>query len=92
MLDYTLTGMSVIQPETDAKVSDDEPRVDINMKTETKDITFLNEHTDEHEETHNEPEDKALSKKRKSHKSKSSSKKRAKGVAYTEVAAVPLTS
>lgn len=88
MLDYTLTGMSVIQPENDAN---DKPPVDIDMKTGTADITLSNEHTDEQNQTHNEPEDKALSKKRKS-RSKSSSKKKAKGVAYTEVAAVPLVS
>lgn len=80
LLDYTLTGMSVIQPENDAN---DKSPFDIDMKTKTTDIKLLNEHS--------EPEDKALSKKRKS-RSKTSSKKKAKGVAYTEVAAVPLVS
>lgn len=93
MLDYTLTGMSVIQPDTDAKVSNDKPPVDISMKT-AADIMLSSEHTDEQNSTPNELEDKASSKKRKSNtKSKSRSKKKAKGgVAYTEVAAIPLTS
>ena len=82
--------MSVIQPETDTKISNDEPPVDTDMKTRTADVVLPNEHTDEQNETHDEQEDKALSKKRKSKKSKSSAKKKAKGVAYTEVAAVPL--
>lgn len=84
--------MSVIQPETDAKVSNDKAPVDIDMKAGTADIMPLDEHTDEQNQTHNEPEDKVLSKKRKSNKSKSRSKKKAKGVAYTEVAAIPITS
>ncbi|XP_023512801.1 transducin beta-like protein 3 [Cucurbita pepo subsp. pepo] len=90
LLDYTLTGMSVIQPETDTKISNDEPLVDTDMKTRAADVVLPNEHTDEQNETHDEQEDKALSKKRKSKKSKSSAKKKAKGVGYTEVAAVPL--
>ena len=72
--------MSVIQPENDAN---DKPPVDIVMKTKTTDIKLLDEHR--------EPENNTLSKKRKS-RSKTSSKKKAKGVAYTEVAAVPLAS
>ncbi|KAF3948649.1 hypothetical protein CMV_025384 [Castanea mollissima] len=88
LLDYTLTGMSVIEPEINAK----EREVDESlMHSDVKDMDdmILTENFDsEQKQTSEEP--KESSKKRKSKKSKESSSKKVKGVAYTKVDAISL--
>ncbi|KAJ6763285.1 hypothetical protein OIU79_023932 [Salix purpurea] len=75
LLDYTLNGMSVIEPDTNA--------------TEMKDAgnKLSVENADQEQELTSEMlKEKTPSKKRKSNKSKDSSRKKVKGAAYTSVA------
>ncbi|KAJ6433817.1 hypothetical protein OIU84_017508 [Salix udensis] len=75
LLDYTLHGMSVIEPDTNA--------------TEMKDAgnKLSVENADQEQELTSEMlKEKTPSKKRKSNKSKDSSRKKVKGAAYTSVA------
>lgn len=87
LLDYTLTRMSVIEPEIDEKERKDESlkhshvqHVDEVLSTENADS----------EQKQNSEERQAASKKRKSKKSKDSTKKKVKSVAYTSVEALSL--
>ncbi|XP_065636315.1 protein TORMOZ EMBRYO DEFECTIVE [Quercus suber] len=88
LLDYTLTGMSVIEPENNAKEREEDESL---MHSDVKDMDdmILTENFDsEQKQTSEEP--KVSSKKRKSKKSKESSSKKVKGVAYTKVDAISL--
>ncbi|KAJ6379635.1 hypothetical protein OIU76_016307 [Salix suchowensis] len=81
LLDYTLNGMSVIVPDTNA--------------TEMKDAgnKLSVENADQEQELTSEMlKEKTPSKKRKSNKSKDSSRKKVKGAAYTSVAPFSLES
>ncbi|KAF9670431.1 hypothetical protein SADUNF_Sadunf13G0068300 [Salix dunnii] len=81
LLDYTLNGMSVIEPDTNA--------------TEMKDAgnKLSVENADQEQELTSEMlREKTPSKKRKSNKSKDSSRKKVKGAAYTSVAPLSLKS
>ncbi|XP_062147393.1 protein TORMOZ EMBRYO DEFECTIVE [Alnus glutinosa] len=73
LFDYILTGMSVIEPEIDAK----ERKVESLMHSDFKNADAEQKSTSE--------DLKAASKKRKSKKSKDSSTKKARSVAYTKV-------
>jgi|UniRef100_A0A2N9H4D4 U3 small nucleolar RNA-associated protein 13 len=88
LLDYTLTGMSVVEPEIDAKEREDESLMHSDVKD--VDVMLLTENADSEQKQTSEEEPKASSKKRKSKKSKESSSKKVKGVAYTKVEAVSL--
>lgn len=87
LLDYTLAGMSVIEPEIDAN----ERKVESLMHSDVKngDGVLLTENADA-EQKNNSEDLKAASKKRKSKKSKDSSSKKARSVAYTKVEAISL--
>ncbi|KAK4572223.1 hypothetical protein RGQ29_030591 [Quercus rubra] len=88
LLDYTLTGMSVIEPEINAKEREED---ESSMHSDVKDMDdmILTENFDsEQKQTSEEP--KVSSKKRKSKKSKESSSKKVRGVAYTKVDAISL--
>ena len=88
LLDYTLTGMSVIEPEINAKEREEDESL---MHSDVKDMDdmILTENFDsEQKQTSEEP--KVSSKKRKSKKSKESSSKKVRGVAYTKVDAISL--
>ncbi|XP_054807359.1 protein TORMOZ EMBRYO DEFECTIVE [Prosopis cineraria] len=75
LLDYTLTGMSVLEPE----IQPTELKVHSLSHTE-------NNHTDEYVILEQDrTQENAASKKRKSNKSKQSSRKKTKGVSYTKV-------
>ena len=88
LLDYTLTGMSVVEPEIDVKEREDESLMHSDVKD--VDVMLLTENADSERKQTSEEEPKASSKKRKSKKSKESSSKKVKGVAYTKVEAVSL--
>lgn len=75
LLDYTLNGMSVIEPDTNAtEMKDAGNKLSVENADQEQDLTseMLKEKTP--------------SKKRKSNKSKDSSRKKVKGAAYTSVA------
>lgn len=85
LLDYTLTGMSVIEPETKeieltsssvkhTKDADDEQLLEVAAEEQEQDVV--------------DPKDKISSKKRKSHKSRDVAHKKSKGVAYVNVSTV----
>ncbi|CAK7333665.1 unnamed protein product [Dovyalis caffra] len=79
LLDYTLNGMSVIEPDTHG------------AEMKEGDAKLLVENADQEQELTSEIlKDKAPSKKRKSNKSKDSSRKKVKGAAYTSVAPISL--
>jgi U3 small nucleolar RNA-associated protein 13 len=82
LFDYILTGMSVIEPEIDAK----ERKVESLTHSDVKnaDGALLTENADAEQKSTSE-DLKAESKKRKSKKSKDSSTKKARSVAYTKV-------
>ncbi|KAA8533459.1 hypothetical protein F0562_031107 [Nyssa sinensis] len=81
LLDYTLTGMSVIEPETDARDVQQDKSV---MQSDIKDpgeeplAEIANK---EQQEICEEPKEKASSKKRKSHRSRDVAYKKVKGAA-----------
>ncbi|KAJ7956236.1 Transducin beta-like protein 3 [Quillaja saponaria] len=84
LLDYTLTGMSVIEPETDSTKLKDES----GLHSETNDpgqLLLTECPIEENDMTH----EKNTSRKRKSSKSRNSSHKKVKG-AYQKVEAIPL--
>ncbi|KAL9344812.1 hypothetical protein Peur_062487 [Populus x canadensis] len=79
LLDYTLHGMSVIEPDTNATEMND------------ADNKLLVEKGDQEQELTSEMlKEKAPSKKRKPNKSKDTSRKKVKGAAYTSLAPIPL--
>ncbi|PON77530.1 Guanine nucleotide-binding protein, beta subunit [Parasponia andersonii] len=88
LLDYTLTGMSVIEPEADTRKLEESSSLQSTMKA--GELMLLPENADHDEQQ--PPEEglktKAASKKRKSDKHGDKSHKKIKGVAYTCIAAV----
>ena len=84
LLDYTLIGMSVIEPETDAGKIKDEPETPLEAKD--SDDRPSPENVDD-----DEVKEKTPSKKRKAHKAKDGgAQKKAKETAYTKISAVSL--
>lgn len=86
LLDYTLTGMSVIEPDTEAREVKAKSLVDSNVHQDANDVVITENVTKEQTES----EGKTASKKRKSHKSRESSHKKVKGADHTKVAAISL--
>ncbi|KAG7980656.1 hypothetical protein I3843_05G193000 [Carya illinoinensis] len=84
LLDYTLTGMSVIEPEIDEKERKDGSLKHSHVKH--VDEVLSTENADS-EQKHDSEERQAASKKRKSKKSKDGTNKKVKSVAYTSVEA-----
>ncbi|XP_042485321.1 transducin beta-like protein 3, partial [Macadamia integrifolia] len=80
LLDYTLTGMSVIEPETDVSAMQDKSMIHLDEK----------EADDESREQSQTVRGMVSSKKRKSHKSRGSSEKKIKKVAYIDASAISL--
>lgn len=89
LLDYTLTGMSVIEPETDAKEIKDEPETWSEVK-DSGDRPSPENADEEQEQTLEGLKEKASSKKRKSRKSGDSAQKKVKETAYTKISAISL--
>lgn len=86
LVDYTLTAMSVIEPDTHAIESRDDSSIPYDKDV---DGAVLVEHADQ-ELSKEKTASKKLSKKRKSNKSRDSSHKKVKGAAYTSVAPISL--
>lgn len=87
LLDYTLTGMSVIEPEIDAKERKDDSLMYAHVKDVDAEQLLKNADL---EQKQTSEELKTSSKKRKSKKSKDRSSKKVKSVAYTKVEAISL--
>uniref|UniRef100_A0A2P2JNJ1 Uncharacterized protein MANES_09G127900 n=1 Tax=Rhizophora mucronata TaxID=61149 RepID=A0A2P2JNJ1_RHIMU len=88
LVDYILTGMSVIEPDVHPTEPKDKSLTAINVKD--ADGMILAEHADEDQQISAAIEQKTASKKRKSKKPKDGSRKKVKGVAYTSVSPIPL--
>ncbi|XP_059667432.1 protein TORMOZ EMBRYO DEFECTIVE [Cornus florida] len=88
LLDYTLTGMSVIDPEMDAEVSKEKAVTLSNMQN-TGEEPMVEATATEQKQILGELKEKASSKKRKSQKSKDVAYKKVKGLAITNGSAVP---
>lgn len=86
LLDYTLTGMSVIEPDTEAREVKPKSLVDSTVHQDANDVVITENVLKEQTES----EGKTASKKRKSHKSRDSSNKKVKGADHTKVAAISL--
>ncbi|EEF42388.1 U3 small nucleolar RNA-associated protein, putative [Ricinus communis] len=84
LVDYTLIGMSVIEPNTEAA------QTDIPTNVTNEETMLLAEEAEEEEQQPEVLKEKTRSKKRKSNKAKDGSHKKVKGTAYTSVAAIPL--
>ena len=89
LLDYTLTGMSVIEPETDAKEIKDEPETWPEVK-DSGDRPSPENADEEQEQTLEGLKEKASLKKRKSRKSGDRAQKKVKETAYTKISAISL--
>lgn len=88
LLDYTLTGMSVVEPEVDSSAVDDGSLV--NSGLEKLEYGLLGENAGEGKNQNKEELESSTSKKRKLSKSKDGSKKKSKTVAYADAAAISL--
>ncbi|KAH9728068.1 WD REPEATS REGION domain-containing protein [Citrus sinensis] len=86
LLDYTLTGMSVIEPDTEAREVKAESLVDSNVHQDANDVVITENVAKEQIES----EGKTASKKRKSHKSRESSHKKERRADQTNAAAISL--
>ncbi|XP_050224237.1 protein TORMOZ EMBRYO DEFECTIVE [Mercurialis annua] len=89
LLDYTLTGMSVIEPDT----KDAEPNYESHESSNAKNkesLVLTDQAEEEQQPTPESFEEKVRSKKRKSKKATDGSHKKVKGTAYTSVAAISL--
>lgn len=84
MLEYTLTGMSVIEPDIEAKEL--KTKSFINSDVEDANGLLLTENVEEQTELGR----RTATKKRKSQKSKESSRKKVKGADYTKAKAISL--
>lgn len=86
LLDYTLTGMSVIEPDTEAREVKAKSLVDSDVHQDANDVAI----TENVAEEQTESEGKTASKKRKSHKSRESSHKKVKRADHAKAAAISL--
>lgn len=86
LLDYTLTGMSVIEPDTEAREVKAESLVDSNVHQDANDVVITENVAKEQIES----EGKTASKKRKSHKSRESSHKKVRRADKTNAAVISL--
>lgn len=86
LLDYTLTGMSVIEPETDARELKENSSFQSTVK-DGEEVLLADDADKEQKQVPKEAKLKTVMKKRKSDKHKEKTPKRVKGVAYTSIAA-----
>lgn len=102
LLDYTLTGMSVIEPETDlselnkksvvVELKNEDPleKISSNEQKETSVKDSEDMPLEDNNGKEQKPKEKTSSKKRKAQKSRNDENKKVKGAAHRNISTIPL--